>query len=317
MTPLNRPDFPTVIDNTIRTSFVACPRRAYWAFFRHLTSSRVSIHLAAGAAYAKGLEVFRRSYYTPGLPTAGDFERSVLAGFYALTRMYGSDEQYGDHGTAKTWEGVCAAYLSYVATFHPETDFLRPFLLDDGRVAVEMSGVIPLEERHPVTGDPLLYSVRADMIAERGGVLWNVDDKTTSQMGPTWSQGWDLRSQFDGYAWGVKQLFVPVVGTIVRGTAIQKTGIKHGQAIIYHPEWKIARWYEQLHRDIRRMIRCWEEGYFDYNLADSCTSFGGCGYYQLCTKEDPEPWIEGSYIIRRWDPTLSDVERLARERSQQ
>ena len=60
----NRPPFPLVWDNTMRTSYIACGRKFAWEFLEHYKTINPSVHLHAGAAWAKALEVLRAAYYT-------------------------------------------------------------------------------------------------------------------------------------------------------------------------------------------------------------------------------------------------------------
>jgi hypothetical protein len=302
-----------VLDNTMRSAFVACPTKMYWAHHRHLAPPFDSVHLHAGAAFAKGVEVFRRVYWDP--EQGGGFDKALLAGFYALIKAYryDPDRELTEFwlNSNKTFDRVAAGYVDYWHEYRPEVDYLSPHMMD-GKPAVEFNAVLPLEEKHPMTGEPLLYSIRFDMLGEKNDTLFVVDEKTCSQLGPTWSKQWDLRAQFTGYIWGAKQYNLPVNAAIVRGCCLLKTGIKHGQVITYRPDWEIERWYEQLHRDIRRMKQCWQDQHWDLNLSDSCAAFGGCSFVKLCTSNNPEAWIERNYRIQEWDPTLSDEQRLAR-----
>jgi len=63
-------------------------------------------------------------------------------------------------------------------------------------------------------------------------------------------------------------------------------------------------------RDIKRMIACWEEGYWDYNLDHACAEFGGCVFKRVCLSEDPKPWLETSFERRVWSP-LTRIEEKA------
>lgn len=141
------------------------------------------------------------------------------------------------------------------------------------------------------------------MICSKQGLVLIEDDKTTSQLGASWSRQWDLRSQFTGYKWGAgKAAGIHIDGVLVRGVSILKTKYDTLEAITYRPDWQIDRWYAQLHRDIKRMIGCWEEGYFDFNLDHACTEYGGCPFKQVCLMKDAEQLLDQMYQRRKWDP---------------
>jgi len=81
-----------------------------------------------------------------------------------------------------------------------------------------------------------------------------------------------------------------------------KTKFTFAQVIKPISTWEIDRWLEQTRRDLKRMQAQWEEGYWDYNLDESCAHYGGCPYMNLCTKPDPSQWIEPDYKVEFWNP---------------
>jgi hypothetical protein len=170
---------------------------------------------------------------------------------------------------------------------------------------VEFNFALPLDAEnllHPETGEPILYAGRADMVATYAGSLSIYDDKTTSQLGATWANQWNRRGQFSGYSWAAREYGIPATQVVVRGIAILKTTINHAQAITVRTLHHIAEWHAQTIRDIRRAIECWKEGYYDVNLSDACTSYGGCMFQQPCMSNNPEPWLDGQFIRKIWDP---------------
>jgi hypothetical protein len=141
-----------------------------------------------------------------------------------------------------------------------------------------------------------------DTVVNYAGGIFGEDDKTTSQLGASWPRQWDLRSQFTGYCWGAAQAGIPLQGFLVRGVSILKTKYDTMEALTYRPQWQIDRWYEQIHRDLERMVKCWEAGMWDYQLDNACNEYGGCIFRQVCLSKDPEPWLEGGFERRVWDP---------------
>ena len=145
------------------------------------------------------------------------------------------------------------------------------------------------------------------MVGVYNNLLFVVDEKTTSSLGPSWSAKWDLRAQFTGYCWAARTFHLPVVGTIIRGISILKTKYDKAEAISYRPDWEIDRWYKQLIRDLNRMKALYLEGYWDYNISDACESFGGCPFKRLCTSPEPENILPSYYIENTWNPLKNDL----------
>ena len=153
-----------------------------------------------------------------------------------------------------------------------------------------------------MTGQPLLYTGRADMIADFAGGRYVFDEKTTSQLGQTWLNQWELRSQFTGYIWAARQANIETQGAIVRGISILKTKYDTLQVITNRSPWEIDRWLVQVTRDAQRMIRCWEEEWWDYSLDNACTEYGGCSLRSVCKSPDPETWLPMYFEPKVWDP---------------
>lgn len=290
-----RPPFPTAIDSTLLASFRSCPRKAYTEYILHYKPKTPSIHLHAGGAFARGLEVARRAFYTEHAPE----EDAIAMGLSALLAAYG-DFDSGDH--AKSLERMAGAFEYYLTAYPLATDNAQPLLLPTGQHAIEFSFAEPLEIAHPETGDPLLYCGRSDMIADFAGGIYIFDDKTATSLGASWAKQWEMRSQFSGYCWAARQAGILTNGVLVRGISILKTRYDHQQAITSRADWELDRWYEQTHKDIRRMIVAWETGEWDYNLDHSCAEYGGCIFTQCCKSPDPQPWLDLYFQKRIWDP---------------
>lgn len=300
-----RPDFPVAIDSTMRAEFISCPRKF---FYRHLHSMHrkggASIDLHAGQCFAKALEIARRLYYTKVATSDAALQQALIA----FVLAWGEFEEPAD--TKKTFVSMFAAVIDYFDEYPMEHDPFVPLIAKDGMPMIEFSFAIPLEGLlHPQTGEPIIYFGRTDMIGEMiqgSGLILVEDDKTTSALGARWASQWELRAQFTGYVWAARYHGIPAQGALVRGISILKESFGHVQAgPIYRSDWEIKRWEEQLHRDIKRMIHCWEEGYWDYNLDQACSQYSGCSFLQLCDVEQPEQWL-GDYEVRVWDPLKSE-----------
>lgn len=182
-----RPPFPTVLDSTIIAAARSCGQKANLEFFLHWKPREPSVHLHAGAAYAHGLERARRSYYEAGAPASA----AIAHGLRACLEAYGDFECPPD--SAKSLERTAGALEYYFTRYPLDSDAATPIELPGGKRGIEFGFVEPLDETHPETGDPLLYSGRMDMIVSFEGMTLGLDDKTTSQLGASWPRQWDLR----------------------------------------------------------------------------------------------------------------------------
>lgn len=301
-----RPMFPHTLDSTILGTFRSCPRKAFLQYVQHWKPIAQSVHLVAGGAFASGIEAARNSFYVLGA-TAEDAE---AAGLVALVKHYGDFDCPAD--SAKSLERMCGALEFYFHNYPLGADGATPITLANGRRGIEFSFAEPLSVRHPLTGDPILYTGRSDMIAERAGGVYIYDEKTTSSLGASWGRQWEMRSQFTGYSWAAARQGIKTAGAIVRGISILKTKYDTLEVPTYRSQYEVDRWEEQTCRDIERMQRMWKEGYWDFSLDGACTEYGGCSFVRVCKSSDPETWLPVYFEQRVWCP-LSRAEMTIRE----
>jgi PD-(D/E)XK nuclease superfamily len=316
------PILPQHIDATMVSCFRACPRKFYHEFILGLRPPGLSIDLHAGGAFAHALEVVRKEVFINARPLS-----EALVRANAAFEIYWGDFQIPEHKTTtKRPDRVWAAVEEYFRQYAPHTDHIQPYFVN-GKPTFEFTFAIPLGPTtddeaielvkltgetqhlwptHPVTGDPFLYTGRFDMMGEYLGNPVICDDKTSGTGHYSgWSEKWDLRSQFIGYTWATQQLGIPCDTTVVRGVGILMKSIALAEAIKPYSDDLRAKWLEQLRRDLWRICDMWQSGYWDYNFAETCTSYGNCVYSMACQSHDPEPWLK-NFDVRRWNPVAID-----------
>jgi len=297
-------EFPSVVDATMLAQWRSCHQKLMLGYIEHWKLKGDSVHLLAGAAFARGLEVARHAYFQNG---RSDVD-ALAAGQQALVIAYGDFEP--PEGSNKTLERMMGALDYYFSVWPFDSDPARPHRFPSGAYGIEFSFAQPLPYKHPVSGDPIIYSGRSDMVCDFAGGLYIEDDKTASQLGASWSKQWDLRSQFTGYCWAAAEAGMDVNGVIVRGVSILKTKYDHAEAITYRPRWQIARWLVQVQRDLAAMERAWREDYWDFALDHACDEYGGCSFKQICTSPEPKAWLPMYFERRRWNPLDRTETRL-------
>lgn len=292
-------ELPQYIDSTMMSCFRSCPQKFYNEFVLGLRPTAFSVDLHAGACFATAIETVGRCVHEDKLP----LEKALQKGHAAYLDAWGNFIPITD--TPKTKERVWEAVEEYFAAFPPLTDHVQPFFGHDGKPTYELTFAIPLLEEegfplHP-NGQPFLYSGRLDRLGSWGGKVIGQDEKTTKSIGAKWADQWNLRSQFLGYCWALKHHGLVIDTISVRGIGILKTKITIVEAIKTYNDFMIERWHEQLMRDMHRLRAAWDSGYFDYNLGEACTSYGGCVFADLCGSRTPENWYS-QYSVRRWNP---------------
>ena len=289
---------PSHLDSTMLSCFRTCHKRFFWEFIIGLRPAELSVHLHAGAAFSGTLERFYKNFHEGHLDQRTALSRA-LPTFMNLWGDFSPSKP-----TPKTREAIWDAIESYLSRYPADTDHVQP-LEFNSRKTVEFSFSIPLDfpnfPRHPVTGDPFIYCGRIDMLGVYNGRTCIRDEKTTGRLDANWAEQWDLRGQFLGYCWGCSISGIPCDTAVIRGVVIHKRDIVQVEAIKMYARWEIDRWFEQLRRDVNAMVQCWKEGWFDYNLGESCTMWGGCSYRDLCKSQQPEKWFD-TFKVKRWNP---------------
>lgn len=304
------PEFPDKLDNTILSCYDSCRHKVFREFFQHLSPVAISPDLHAGGAFAKGAEIVRLAVWRDNMPLAD----ALLLATREFIKFWGDYEPpfSGGLSHAKTFENTLLALHDYFREFPPLTDPFQPYMIDD-KPAIEFTFAIPMNVIHPISGDPILYCGRLDLLGYHNNLLCMLDDKTTKGLGATWANKWTMRGQFFGYGFACQQYEIPVQTAVIRGVAIQKTQFKYATAIINMPQWQIDRWWIEANNKARDMVECWNDYImqdcdpeaFRHSYGDACTAYGGCVFEPLCTTHVPENWLS-EYKYRKWDPLAKD-----------
>ena len=293
--------FPAVLDNTMVKAWRACPKKFWWHYQRNLHPTDASVHLVAGAAFAKGLEVVRKRYWDDGVP----FADAVAMGGAALLAEYGSFEPNRIH-ERKGALNVLGAMGHYFVEWPIDSGLIpyKPPGTDKHLIECSFAAPIP-EVKHPESGDFIIYSGRFDKVAHYQSLIVGLDDKTASQLGQSWLAQWVLPNQLLGYTWGAAQSGLKLAGFSVRGTSLLANGYGHVEDTKMFPRWKIEAFERELVSAVQDMIRDWERNVWRMDLGSSCSAYGGCPFLTLCDTPSPEDWIAVNYEERVWNPLAS------------
>ncbi|MCK5644197.1 MAG: PD-(D/E)XK nuclease family protein [Gammaproteobacteria bacterium] len=289
--------FPELIDSTMRNDYVSCEIKFEYARSYGLSAKGGSVHLIAGGAFAKGVEVVRKLVYRDGMELMDALVQGVLAAW----TEYGAFEP-GDKYVAKSAERVAYALVEYFTEYPPTTDKIQPYYRADGKPAIEFEFSFPLETLHPETGNPLLYGGRFDMVGEYLSSLWVVDEKTATRLGPQWLRSFTLRGQLLGYVYAAKSFGLPVNGFIVRGLSFLRDYYGHAEVVEVVPEYRLEQWREQIEIDAARMVKSYQDGRFSWALGEACNAYGGCPFKSLCDKQHWQEWWQQYFEIDYWNP---------------
>jgi hypothetical protein len=302
-------ELPIYVDSTMLTCYRSCGQKFYKEFVLGRRPPGLSIDLHAGACFATAIETIRKLVFKDKKP----FHEALILAHAAFAQAWGDFQIPAHKTTAKTFDRMWEAVEDYFATYSPLTDHVQPYMAANGDPTLEYTFAIPLEPAtmyedqlhkpfplHP-NGSPFLYCGRFDMLGAMNGRPIPVDEKTSGRSADVnWAEQWNLRNQFMGYVWACRQCGLDVDSLMVRGTSILKTKIGQAEAVKTYSKDLLTRWHEQLRRDMWRLRRSWDEGYWDYNFGDTCTSYGNCIFMTSCQTGNPQ-WLQ-ELEVRKWNP---------------
>lgn len=321
--------FPDSIDSTMLTCFGACPQKFFLEFILRRAPVGRSIHLHAGGCFAKALEVFSVHFYKHKLSK----QDALVEAFRVFVLEWGTfktpEKEYKD------FVNVWSALVAYLDEYPPDTDRFQPVFKADGEPAVEFKFAIPLPYKHPTTGNPLLFSGRADALVQNGPNSCLVrDEKTTKALGQSWYYQWAMRGQFHGYTYAAREYGFQCEGALVRGIAIQQTQFGFAEVPLFFTDGQLERWYYHTCQKVERMLAMWERAEtnrgqaqfhdddeflrdmhdsYTMSFGDACNSYGGCEYTDVCVSDCP--WdVYRSFEKRIWDPLAQDPAARSEDR---
>ena len=113
-----QPDFPTVIDSSMRGTYRDCPQKFYQNYILHRQTPGINVNLQFGGAFAKALEVVREAFYTEGLT----LEEAMVAGATEAIAMWG--DYVPPEGKNKTLPRLVEAISEYFRQYPPFSDHI-------------------------------------------------------------------------------------------------------------------------------------------------------------------------------------------------
>lgn len=294
---LTRPPFPEYIDSTMMEDAI-CSRKFYYRFIHQWNKIGGSVHLHAGAALADGLHAYRASYYAPG-PFCGDYTHAVAEGWRHIVDKWGDYKAPLD-SPKQLWR-VLEAFGEYVHHWSPLTDHITPHTVNN-LPAAEISFAEPLKVLHPLTGDPIHYVGRIDLVGVFEKALWIIDDKTCTQLGKTWMDSWLLRGQFQGYMRVAREYGYPVIGTKIRAACFRSKGVELAEATVLWRDWLADEWWDSVNFRVAHLLERWHGNYWPKSFNSACTAYSGCDFRSICLTPDESLVVPFEYERHIWDP---------------
>lgn len=335
--------FLLVIDNSSLEVFTTCPRSAFYKLVLRREAHARNAALTFGGAIHEGLEKFLVRQYWEGLqsnPGADEVENQAILRFFTE-----NPAPLDEYRTVTNALAVLAAYRERANmpdySWEIQSDSSGPiieraFELPLG--VVEVSDYIPMpwfnRDKNQIlwlnevydehiksctyigAGKPfepfvshihIAWSGRIDAIARCGNpnTIRVVDHKTTSIMGDSFLQDFQISNQVLGYVWAARQLWPDLDVSAFclnaihfkkpTGTgAITAPGPRGGPAALnfirgyyeYSPA-RLDQWAENCLSIVSDFIHCLVRDFHPMHTKWCFGKYGRCQYHDVCVQDDP------------------------------
>lgn len=271
----------TEFDYTVMSTYLTCPRKYNFRFNRGLVGKSAMMAADFGSAIHKGLD----EWYKTGV---------VDLAVQVFRKEFKEDLERDNKRTHKLGEWMLRNYAEKYQD--------QPFKV----LATEQEFTVELPNGNKLIG-------RIDKIIEWGGVVWVMDHKTTSMLGPTFMNMHTPNLQFSGYVYAAQQLgYTKCVGVLVDALLVAKGLLESStrakltpllRDFAYRGEADMAEYLqvvEKLQSDITlsEINDKWQPNW------ESCSDYGECAYRRVCKEpvELRERIIASDYRVDHWDP---------------
>jgi hypothetical protein len=324
--------FPINFSNSMLSDLATCELKFFRSQIQKLNNNTTSHHLIAGAHFATGCEIVRKSYFNE----AKSIDDSIDAGYTYILLA----EDTGD--SLKSNERMAETLKKYFTAF-PLDATMRPCKLVDGTFAIEYGFEFDLGIPHPeIPGTNLVYKGKLDGLYEK--VLPNkqiaryvVDEKTCSTVlrvagtkSPDLvkeSAAYMTDAQLISYNWAARKLGVTTTASLIRKVPILT---KHEDAFeleIPVNNFMIDRWWDATRDTINELVEKYNYHKVNGGLPQkvfkpiykgtSCTVWGSkCKYMAGCLSKNGEEVLANSFqqIVKSSEDTtgmsLVDYKKL-------
>jgi hypothetical protein len=284
------------IDNTSLSHFCTCARAAEY----RLVHSREGTQNMAAKVYGSAKHLYLESRLKGASVTRAE---DLMVHYLAMNPV-------DDPNNWRTATHAIDSMRGYENWYHAQP--IEP-AIRDGKPLVEIGFRLPLcevaiggaamtyERLLPLLTNPddcplvpslvrVLWTGRFDVIAPFLGETYLWDHKSTSMVGPTFYDDFQLSSQMHGYVWSCRHLYPDLdvrgmrINAII-GRAPSKTGIAHAyerQTYVYSDE-HLAEWHRDTQILVSDFLSHLLRGYFP-KMTQWCQGrWGQCGYFPVCT----------------------------------
>jgi hypothetical protein len=282
------------IDNSGLEKFDVCQRSAEYYLCRRRESNKEKPALQFGKIIHKILEA---RYSRADVDVLSQFDKLVAVATAEFSKWTPPDGDYRNFAMAVDVISEYAAIYPFetfdLATFNGQPAVELPFACPLGTIDVEAevailnpdgsSRIVYLSKLH------IVVKGKIDLLIRREGRLYVMDHKTTSMMGPTYFNDFQISGQVYTYAWAAKELtgeephgfMVNALGVRAPTKSGKKLEFKRHTVTLYKE--LIEEWKKDVMYKVADFVEMARRGYFPKQTKWCAGKYGMCEYHGVCT----------------------------------
>ena len=300
---------PMELDNSKRSTFVACPRKYLLSYILDLDTKKGKTALRYGSAWHGMMEGYYSDIKENGWGPS-NIDKANDYGIQAWKDATNEAEYFDDD--YRSYENCLTCFAEYIGHFASDRHDLEVI---DTETMFKIRMKLSDDEfvRYPrVAKYGLFFTGKLDLHVFLSGQEWITEFKTTGQSIGVQISRLERTPQLIGYNWAANQIGHQIAGNLVslhqissrKSTVTEKWGkltIKfHRQPHIYTTG-DLLSWRDSFLYTAEKIYEAEEMSYYPM-MYDSCYQFGPCKFTQLCNQNRPVPELDTSnYMNRHWN----------------
>ena len=274
-------------DNSTISCFQTCRRKYYWQYVRHLRPAVKGTPLIFGSAIHDALDCYYKSE---------DREKSIVDAVKLFKESYTT----------------------------PEGDMLRT--VENGVKLLSWYSVKYKNEPFKVHGKPeegfvffigdILYGGRLDLPVVWDDQLWIMEHKTTTRLGASYFDQFELDKQITGYIialeeYSGRKCSGAIINVLEPWKEVKRVTAKTKQPedhFLRKPITKSQHLKDRFRYNVQAIVRdikwCEENNEFqEAEKKEACFYYNrNCPFLQLCQYGENERVIKRDYVVEKWEP---------------
>lgn len=274
-------------DNSTISCFQTCRRKYYFQYIRHLRPIVKGTPLIFGGAVHDALDCYYKGV---------DREKSAVEAIKLFKSIYTTPE--GD--TLRTVENGVKMLVWYFTKYKGE-----PFTV-----------VGKPEEGFVFFCGDILYGGRLDLPVEWDGQLWIMEHKTTTRLGGSYFDQFELDKQMTGYIIALEEYSGRkcsgcIINAMEPWKEVKRVSAKTKQPedhFLRKPLTKSKELKERFRYNVQAIVRDikWCEANNEFQEAEkkeACFYYNrNCPFLQLCQYGENDKVIARDYVVEKWEP---------------